>query len=359
MSQLGLMIVAIGLSAYQVSIFHLFTHAVFKALLFMSAGSIIHSVASESQDIRTYGSFIHYLPLTYSCMLIGSLSLMAYPGLSGFYSKDIIIESAYGIYSISGFIIYWFSLISATLTSIYSFRLIYYVFYRIPNNSKIIYNKIHESSWVMLIPMIILSILSIILGYLTRDIYLGLGTPFNSLYIHPNNLNIIETEFSLPITYKILPLILSIISISIILINYEFNIIKLNIYNNKILYNLYIYANNKFMLDQILNNIILRKGLIISEYSSHYIDNGILQKIGPTGINNLLNILSYNITSNKSTFNNNYKNINYNNLLIENKNTQLRKYNITILITIILLLLYITNFINIYILILLTSILII
>ncbi len=96
MSQLGLMVVAIGLSAYNLSLFHLFCHAMFKALLFMSAGSIIHSVISESQDIRTYGGFIHYLPVTYICILIASLSLMAFPGLTGYYSKDIIIESTLG-----------------------------------------------------------------------------------------------------------------------------------------------------------------------------------------------------------------------------------------------------------------------
>jgi NADH-ubiquinone oxidoreductase chain 5 len=106
MSQLGLMILAIGLSNYNASIYHLFTHAMFKALLFMSAGSIIHSIISQSQDIRTFGSLLNYTPITYICLLIGSLSLIAIPGLSGFYSKDIIIESCYGIYSLSGYIIY-------------------------------------------------------------------------------------------------------------------------------------------------------------------------------------------------------------------------------------------------------------
>jgi NADH-ubiquinone oxidoreductase chain 5 len=106
MSQLGLMVVAIGLSAYNISLFHLFCHAMFKALLFMSAGSIIHSIVSESQDIRTYGGLLNYLPVTYVCILIASLSLMAFPGLTGYYSKDIIIESTIGVYTISGYIIY-------------------------------------------------------------------------------------------------------------------------------------------------------------------------------------------------------------------------------------------------------------
>lgn len=145
MSQLGLMVVAIGLSAYNISLFHLFCHAMFKALLFMSAGSIIHSVVSESQDVRTYGGFLAFLPVTYSAILIASLSLMAVPGLTGFYSKDVIIESAYGVYTVSGFIIYWFSLASATLTTLYSIRLLYLVFYAAPNATRFVYHNLHES----------------------------------------------------------------------------------------------------------------------------------------------------------------------------------------------------------------------
>jgi len=106
MSQLGMMVVAIGLGNYNASIYHLFCHAMFKALLFMSAGSIIHSIITESQDIRTFGGYIHYLPITYICIFIASLSLMAIPGLSGYYSKDIIIEATYTTYTISGYIMY-------------------------------------------------------------------------------------------------------------------------------------------------------------------------------------------------------------------------------------------------------------
>jgi NADH-ubiquinone oxidoreductase chain 5 len=146
MSQLGLMVVAIGLSAYNISLFHLFCHAMFKALLFMSAGSIIHSVISESQDIRTYGGFLQYLPVTYVSILIASLSLMALPGLTGYYSKDIIIESTLGVYTISGYIIYWLSLSSATLTTLYSIRLLYLVFFSTPNASRFVYHNLHESS---------------------------------------------------------------------------------------------------------------------------------------------------------------------------------------------------------------------
>ncbi|CAN0554444.1 unnamed protein product [Ectocarpus sp. 8 AP-2014] len=106
MSQVGIMMIAIGVSCYNLALFHLICHSFFKALLFMSAGSVIHSIISEYQDIRMYGGFRQFIPLAYTCIFIASLSLMAIPGLTGFYSKDIIIESMYGEYTFSGFIIY-------------------------------------------------------------------------------------------------------------------------------------------------------------------------------------------------------------------------------------------------------------
>ena len=294
MSQLGLMVVAIGLSAYNISLFHLFCHAMFKALLFMSAGSIIHSIVSESQDIRTYGGLLNYLPVTYVCILIASLSLMAFPGLTGYYSKDIIIESTIGVYTISGYIIYWLSLSSATLTTLYSIRLLYLVFFNTPNNSKFAYLNLHESSWLMLIPMIILGFASIFLGYITRDIYLGFGSPFNSIFIHPNNLSIIDTELSINIVYKLLPLILTILGTIVILVLYEFYYKFILVYNNNTLLSIYNYCNNKFMLDQILNNIIIRSSLQEGIKLNSFIDKGTLQILGPRGIYDTLNIIVYN-----------------------------------------------------------------
>lgn len=295
MSQLGLMVVAIGLSAYNISLFHLFCHAMFKALLFMSAGSIIHSVISESQDIRTYGGFLNYLPVTYICIFIASLSLMAFPGLTGFYSKDIIIESTIGVYTISGFIVYWLSLSSATLTTLYSIRLLYLVFYNNPNNSRFAYHNLHESSWFMLIPMIILSFASIFIGYITRDIYLGFGSPFNSIFIHPDNLSIIDTELSINIILKLLPLIFTILGTILIIVLYEFNYSLINVYNNSLLLSIYNYCNNKFMLDQILNNIIIRSNLSLGLKLNHFIDKGTLQILGPRGIYDTLNVIVYNV----------------------------------------------------------------
>src|SRR3989338_2795459 len=126
-SQLGYMIFACGLSNYNLSMFHLINHAYFKALLFLAAGSVIHALADE-QDMRKMGGLVKLLPYTYIMMLIGSLSLMGFPFLTGFYSKDVILELTYSKYTFSGNFAYCLGLISAFFTSFYSFRLLYLTF---------------------------------------------------------------------------------------------------------------------------------------------------------------------------------------------------------------------------------------
>jgi NADH-ubiquinone oxidoreductase chain 5 len=297
MSQLGMMMIAIGISSYNTSIYHLLCHAMFKALLFMSAGSIIHSVVYESQDIRYYGGYIHYLPITYIAMVIASFALIAIPGMSGYYSKDFIIESLYGHYTISGYIIYIFSVLSATLTTIYSTRLLYMVFYNTPNSNKFTYHNIHESGAKMLTPMIALVIFSIFIGYMTKDIYLGMGSPLHSLYIHPDNISLVDTEFAVPSMIKILPLGLVITSIILVLYIYEYYYTLLYIYMNRTLYTLYLHCNNKYMIDQLLNNVVFSYGLYTSISLYNYLDKGLLHIFGPTGLARLGNLLSYSTIS--------------------------------------------------------------
>nr|YP_008474885.1 NADH dehydrogenase subunit 5 [Diddensiella santjacobensis]AGS44125.1 NADH dehydrogenase subunit 5 [Diddensiella santjacobensis] len=299
MSQLGIMVVSIGLSYYSASMYHLLCHAMFKALLFMAAGSIIHSIVYESQDIRYYGSYIHFLPVTYICITIASLSLMAVPGLSGYYSKDIIIETTYCIYTISGYILYYITLCSASLTTLYSIRLLYLVFFNIPNSNKYTYYTIQESSYTMLVPMIILCILSIVLGYVTKDIYLGMGSNFYSILNH-NNTILLDMEYTLPTIYKILPLLCTVLCTTIVFIVYEYYYSIITIYNSNILRSIYVYANSKFLIDQILNNIILRSMLYFSMLCNMYVDRGILYIYGPRGLYNAINIMSYNILYNTS-----------------------------------------------------------
>lgn len=269
-----MMMLAIGSSAYDLAIYHLYCHAFFKALLFMSAGSIIHSYMSETQDMRKYGGLIEYLPFSYTAMLIASLSLMAIPGLTGYYSKDIIIESLYGTYTVSGYIMYYIATASATLTAIYSLRVLYLTFYNNPRGNKLTYSFVHESNH-MAIPMTILAIYSIFLGYARDNVtfHLTMGLPHTNSFI--------ETEYTLPAIFKLLPLILG-ISLSLALIYiYEFlySINKSSIYN---------YFNQRIYYDQLLNNLIIRPVLKLGGALNTYTDNGLLKVLGSSGIYRVL-----------------------------------------------------------------------
>lgn len=176
-SQLGYMIFCCGLSSYNVSIFHLTNHAFFKALLFLGSGSVIHALYDE-QDMRRMGSLINFMPITYCCMLLGSLTLIGIPFLTGFYSKDIILEISNifrnnNLSFFVGSLAFWLGNLSVFFTAYYSFRLIFYTFINNANYQK--KNLIHESSYLLLITLLFLSICSIFFGFIFKEFFLGLG----------------------------------------------------------------------------------------------------------------------------------------------------------------------------------------
>jgi len=129
-----MMVIAVGLSSYNIALFHLVNHAFYKGLLFLGAGAVIHAV-SDNQDFRKYGGLIHFLPLTYSVMLIASLSLVAFPFMTGFYSKDFILESSYGQFCFSGTVVYCIATIGAMFTTLYSVKVLYLTFLTNPNRT--------------------------------------------------------------------------------------------------------------------------------------------------------------------------------------------------------------------------------
>ena len=145
------MVIAIGLSSYNIALFHLVNHAFYKALLFLGAGAVIHSVA-DNQDFRKYGGLREFLPLSYSVMLIASLSLVALPFLTGFYSKDFILESAYGQFSFSSIVIYTIATIGAIFTTLYSVKVCYLTFLTNPNGPLSSLRNVHESDMFISIP---------------------------------------------------------------------------------------------------------------------------------------------------------------------------------------------------------------
>jgi NADH-ubiquinone oxidoreductase chain 5 len=287
-SQLGYMVMAIGLSQYNVALFHTVNHAFFKALLFLGAGQVIHSFGDQ-QDIRKMGGLIKFLPFVYSVMLVGTLSLLATPFLTGFYSKDLIIELAYGQYSFNGIYAYILGTITAGLTAFYSFRLISLVFLTNPNGNKNSYLNSHESDLFIIIPLIVLSIFSIFFGYLFSDMFVGLASDFfgNSLFIHPNNINLIEAEFSLNIIIKLLPTIFTFFGVILALYFYNKNYLFLNLLTDTLIFkNLYNILNTKYYFDIIYNNYIFNKGLTLGYIIAKQIDRGILEFFGPYGLSN-------------------------------------------------------------------------
>ena len=284
------MVAAIGLSQYNVALFHLVNHAFFKALLFLSAGQIIHSMMDE-QDVRKLGGLINFLPLTYSIMVIGSLSLLATPFLTGFYSKDLIIELAYSKYSFTGTFSYYLLSITAGLTAFYSFRLIMLTFLTIPNGSKIKYLNVHESNLVVIISLLTLSIFSIFFGYLFSDLFVGIGNnAFSSaLFIHPDNINLVEAEFSIPLLFKLLPAILSALGAAIAIITYQIKPeLFIFITDNTLGKKIYTFLNGKYFFDIIYNYYIIRKSLNYGYYITNVLEKGLFEIMGPYGLSNVL-----------------------------------------------------------------------
>jgi len=189
-SQLGYMFFCSGLSNYNLTLFHLFNHAFFKALLFLGAGSIISALLDE-QDYRRMGGLLHKMPFTYLSIFIGSLAIVGFPFLTGFYSKDFILESTITSYCIDSVFIYFLGILAAFTTAIYSFRLIFFVFIIKTN----IYKKdthIEENNTYMLMPLLILSIMSIIAGFLFSDLFIGVGIiSYQVVYIYNLYISII------------------------------------------------------------------------------------------------------------------------------------------------------------------------
>ncbi|NNF51575.1 MAG: NADH-quinone oxidoreductase subunit L [Gammaproteobacteria bacterium] len=166
LSQLGYMTVALGVSAYAAGIFHLMTHAFFKALLFLAAGSVIIAMHHE-QDIRKMGGLRKYMPVTYWTCLLGSLALIGFPGFSGFFSKDALIEAVHASEIAGAGIAYWAVLIGVFITALYSFRMFFLVFHGAPRMDDHTREHLKESPAVVTVPLILLAIPSVVIGWFT------------------------------------------------------------------------------------------------------------------------------------------------------------------------------------------------
>jgi len=297
-SQLGYMVMAVGLSQYNVALMHVVNHAFFKALLFLGAGAVIHSFADQ-QDVRRMGGLINFLPFTYSVMLVGTLSLLATPWLTGFYSKDLIIELAYGQYSFSGTYAFILGSITAGLTAFYSFRLINLVFLTVPNGSRSVYLNSHEANLSVIISLFILALFSIFFGYIFSDLFVGVGSDFfgNSLFIHPNNIAMIEAEFSLPLIIKLLPAIFTLFGATLAVLLYHKNPeFIINLTETSLGRQIYTFLNGKYLFDIIYNQYIVRRGLQFGYTISKVLDRGVIELVGPYGLSSTLTDTGINIS---------------------------------------------------------------
>jgi len=298
MSQLGMMVIAIGISSYNVALFHLMNHAFYKALLFLGAGAVIHAV-SDNQDFRKYGGLKSLLPLTYSVMLIASLSLVAFPFMTGYYSKDFIIESAYGQYAFSGIAVYCISTIGAMFTTLYSVKVLYLTFLASPNGPVVNYKNAHEGDIFMSLPLIILAVFSVFFGYIAKDIFIGLGSNFfvdNSLFIHPNHEIMLDTEFAVPTIFKLIPLMLTVSLSALFLIVSEYTYLLINFKFSRLGYSIYGFFNQRFLVELFYNKYITNMVLILGGQTTKVIDKGSIEYVGPYGLEKGLVYLSKKIS---------------------------------------------------------------
>jgi NADH-ubiquinone oxidoreductase chain 5 len=299
MSQLGMMVISIGLSSYNIALFHLVNHAFYKGLLFLGAGAVIHAVA-DNQDLRKYGGLREFLPLTYTVILIASLSLVAIPFMTGFYSKDFILESAYGQFYFSSIVVYFVAVIGAIFTTLYSAKILYLTFIANPNGPKLSYVKAHEGDIFLSLPLVILAIFSIYFGFITKDIFIGLGSGFfmdNSIFIHPIHEILIDTEFGVATIFKLLPFIFTIAFSALAIILSEFT--PSLIYNFKLTnlgYYIYGFFNQRFLVELLYNKYIVNLVLNLGGQTTKVLDKGSIELLGPFGLEKVLIKLSKGIS---------------------------------------------------------------
>jgi len=285
-SQLGYMFFAAGMGAYNVAIFHLFTHAFFKALLFLGAGSVIHAFHDE-QNIEKMGGVWKKIPLTYALMLIGTLALTGFPLLAGFYSKDAIIESAYFSKSLFAGYAFVIGLTTAFITSIYSWRLIFKTFHGKYNNT-MSFEKVHESGLVMLIPLFLLAIGAIFSGYVFHGIFIGENTQFWGKAIF----FLKQTAHGHPPLWLLIlipTLVISAIPLSFILFLKRKDIVEGFINNNRPFYN---FLVKKWYFDELYNLIFVKSFRSIGTFLWKRGDVKTIDAYGPDGVAKVIKNLS-------------------------------------------------------------------
>ena len=291
-SQLGYMFFAAGVSAYPASMFHLTTHAFFKALLFLGAGSVIHAMSDE-QDMRKMGGIWKKIPITYALMWVGSLALAGIPFFAGYYSKDLILEAAWAASSNSGYFAFWLGCLAAFLTAFYSWRLLLLTFHGDFNSSKEVLDHVHESPFVMLIPLFVLALGAIFSGWYFYNDFVGYDWKEfwgNSIFISEKH-KAFKLAHYVPLWVKYLPIFLAILGILCAYLFYVLNPNLPKILSKKFspIYNLFF---NKWYFDELYDYLFVKSFIKFGNYFWKKGDEGTIDRFGPNGISKLVKNIS-------------------------------------------------------------------
>ena len=291
-SQLGYMFFAAGVSAYPASMFHLTTHAFFKALLFLGAGSVIHAMSNE-QDMRKMGGIWKKIPITYALMWIGSLALAGVPFFSGYYSKDLILEAAWAASSNSGYFAFWLGAIAAFLTAFYSWRVLLLTFHGQSNADKKVLSHVHESPLVMLLPLFILAFGALFSGWFFYENFVGHHWHEfwgHSIYIAETN-KAMKLAHYVPKWVKYLPVFLAVLGILSAYVFYLLIPSLPSLISNTFspLYNLFY---NKWYFDEIYDYLFVKSFVKIGIVFWKKGDENTIDRYGPNGVSKLVKNIS-------------------------------------------------------------------
>ncbi len=296
-SQLGYMFFACGVSAYSAGIFHLATHAFFKALLFLAAGSVIHAMHHE-QDIQKMGGIWRKIPFTYAMMWIGNLALAGFPPFAGFYSKDVILEAAYMSHSPFGKLAFGLGIAAAFLTAFYSWRLLFLTFHGKTRADHHTFDHAHESPFSMLLPLGLLAVGSVAAGFFGSNILhmVSVENNFfgNAIFVAQANKDLLEEVHHAPMLVKNAPLILGVVAIALA---YLFYLVKTDIPQKlaKAFKPLYLLSLNKWYFDEIYEACLVAPTKKLGNFCWRFLDMKVVDG-GPNGAAALCQDLSKKIS---------------------------------------------------------------
>ncbi len=288
-SQLGYMFFAAGVSAYGAAMFHLMTHAFFKALLFLGSGSVIHAMSDE-QDMRKMGGLYKMIPITYAMMWIGSLALagIGIPGVfgfAGFYSKDMILEAAFADHSLHGNFAFWLGIAAAFMTAFYSWRLLILTFHGRPRASDEVMSHVHESPWVMLAPLVVLSIGAVLAGLIGYNAFVGDGREAfwgEAIRVLADN-DTIEGAHHVPLWVKLLPLVVAVSGIGLAYVMYMLRpdlpgaVVRM-------FRPIHSFFFNKWFFDELYDRIFVRPAVYLGYGFWKAGDGAVIDGVGPDGV---------------------------------------------------------------------------